>query len=329
MEAMLKEANIAVPIQQPVHETTPQSSKGGQAITVPSEYGNDGDNPNHFPPSPSHTLQWTPNETINQNDGDFRRTSYASIAGDTYGRRNGGSPNTSGAPNEPVFQDSLTPSMDGIQTSSATPYAGLNEEEDGISGKSAMDKGVSSIAPPQNSHWEYHGPGSFLSICSKPGMDWVANKTGVSDFVEVAKTFNRDISRHLKLGENISSERAPEPDRETAWRYCQTYFDKTPEGAFDIVNRPSFEARLQAHFERGGEQVFNGEDAAWYALRNTVYAFGCRFELGKASYSTTFKEAQVGGWAYFENAMSRHTELIFCRSGIMAVQALVVMVRLK
>jgi hypothetical protein len=150
-------------------------------------------------------------------------------------------------------------------------------------------------------------------------------KTGVSDFVEVAKTFSRDIARPLKLEQKISTERAPEPDQETAWRYSQIYFEKTPEAVIDIVDRAAFQSRLRAQFERPG-QAANEDDAAWYALRNVIYAFGCRFELGKASYSSTFIKAQVGGWAFFENAMSRHTELTFCRSGIMAVQALVAMV---
>lgn len=119
--------------------------------------------------------------------------------------------------------------------------------------------------------------------------------------------------------------RAVEPDRETAFRYSQTYFERTPEAFFDVVDRVSFQTRLRAQFENSVQSA-NEDDAAWYALRNIVYAFGCRYELGKASYSSTFIEAQRGGWAYFENAMSRHTELTFCRSGIMAVQALAVMV---
>jgi hypothetical protein len=43
---------------------------------------------------------------------------------------------------------------------------------------------------------------------------------------------------------------------------------------------------------------------------------------------TTFQEAQVFAWQYFENAMSVYTELSFTPTGLVAVEALALMVGL-
>ena len=67
------------------------------------------------------------------------------------------------------------------------------------------------------------------------------------------------------------------------------------------------------------------DDASWFALRNTVYASGCRIVLSKQA-SVTFSEAQSQAWLYFENALSVHTELLYTPTGLTAVQALALMV---
>src|SRR3978361_1220683 len=46
MEAMLKEANVALPVQYHIHETTQQTPKGGHGVSISNEY--DEDNPNHL-----------------------------------------------------------------------------------------------------------------------------------------------------------------------------------------------------------------------------------------------------------------------------------------
>lgn len=66
------------------------------------------------------------------------------------------------------------------------------------------------------------------------------------------------------------------------------------------------------------------EEPAWYALRNAIYASGCRLQLAKRR---TFREVYRTAWGYFENALSVHTELLYFRSSLLAVQALTVMVR--
>lgn len=66
---------------------------------------------------------------------------------------------------------------------------------------------------------------------------------------------------------------------------------------------------------------------AWYALRNIIYATGCRIALGVGADSATFAEARNKAWGYFENALAIHTELIYAPSGLIAIQALMAMVR--
>ncbi|KAL5314332.1 hypothetical protein ACEPPN_018758 [Leptodophora sp. 'Broadleaf-Isolate-01'] len=264
-----------------------------------------------------HSLQWAPAEVPPVACMSDRCGSEAMGGG--AGTEGVGSNKSPGTPLEPMgeqdFQESasLIPPLD--ENAQSVPVL-----------KPAVDKSHNSVTCPENADWEYHGPGSFLSICSKPGIDWVTEKSGSTDFVGIAKAFSRDTTRPLKLDGKINPERAPEPDPETAWRYVKVYFEECPEASFDVVSRSTFEARLQSHFEHSDNPAYD-DSASWYAMRNIVYASGCRAELGKAtaSYCSTFQSAQVGGFRYFENALSRHTELIFCRTGLMAVQALVAM----
>lgn len=89
------------------------------------------------------------------------------------------------------------------------------------------------------------------------------------------------------------------------------------------MHRPTFEAHLRSHFEHRASA--EEDDPSWYALRNTIYASGCRLFLAK-DHSTSFLDAQVQAWQYFENALSVITELEFSPTGLSAVQALTVMV---
>lgn len=103
------------------------------------------------------------------------------------------------------------------------------------------------------------------------------------------------------------------------------YFENCYDGIFGIVHRPSFEARLRTHFASPQTNQDGEEDAAWYALRNIVYAGGCRCVLGQSS-STTFVEAQEEAFRFFQNALSVFTELTFAYTGLTAVRALTLMV---
>ena len=99
------------------------------------------------------------------------------------------------------------------------------------------------------------------------------------------------------------------------------FFEEALESALGIVHRPWFEVQLKNHFNG----AINDADPAWYALRNVIYAFGCRIEQCKCS---SFKEATQLAWVWFENALSVHTEVLYFRTSIVGVQALTLMVSL-
>ncbi|KAJ9616191.1 hypothetical protein H2204_013986 [Knufia peltigerae] len=119
-------------------------------------------------------------------------------------------------------------------------------------------------------------------------------------------------------------EREPEPDAETAWAYAQAYFDyQCTETAFGVVQRPSFEVRLRSQ-SRLGQLSTADQDPSWYALRNIVYAGGCR-QLSMRRHPSRFRFDESPSWKYFNNAFSVYSELLYCRTNLLAVQALAAM----
>jgi hypothetical protein len=333
MEAALKEARVVLPAQT-IGEPS-EHLMAAEGLRMMSSSIPDHQNPRQpLPLSPPATdqfnssSQWTPTAFSNAGEVSDRQKSQTPQNGGQCVQVLRSSPSAivEGVSDRRFREQACDSSINGSLID-ANIYAESNSDPKVYQNlKEPVDsEGTESIACPENSDWEYHGPGSFLSICSKPGIQWVVDKTGSSDFISIARSFSREVTRPLKLGRKISSERVSEPDQETAWKYARAYFEKTPEATFNIIVRSSFETRLRNFFQ-SGDMSGQDEDAAWYALRNTIYAFGCRSDLGKGSYANTFQEAQAGGWRYFENALSRHSELMFCRTGLMAVEALVAMV---
>lgn len=101
----------------------------------------------------------------------------------------------------------------------------------------------------------------------------------------------------------------------------KAFFEEALEAAFNVVERSWFESRLRAHLSG----TMPG-DKAWYALRNIIWASGCRIALSKMP-GSSFREASDTSWGFFENALSVHTEVLFLRASVMGVQALILMVR--
>jgi hypothetical protein len=101
------------------------------------------------------------------------------------------------------------------------------------------------------------------------------------------------------------------------------YFEECHYAIFGVAHRPASETRLRAQFAHPSEFQ---DDPSWFALRNALYASGCRVVLSKDPMKT-FNEAQTESWKYFENSLSVHTELICTPTGLTVVQALVLMVR--
>ncbi|GKZ40039.1 hypothetical protein AbraIFM66950_002056 [Aspergillus brasiliensis] len=170
-------------------------------------------------------------------------------------------------------------------------------------------------------NWEHHGPGSWLSICSTPGVQWVSAKAGTTRFHKIAQELVTGWTRKLTLNSDIIRERCPEPGIEDAWRYVSAYFENSRDSVFGVVLRSSFECRLRIHFQNPNTP---DEDVAWYALRNAVYAIGRRVAAsieGTGDFAAIQSEASQ----FFHNAFSVFPDLLFRPSGLMAVQALVVM----
>ena len=64
------------------------------------------------------------------------------------------------------------------------------------------------------------GPGSWVSICSQPGLRWVSGRVGNTDFAQSAKSLTLGWSRRLKLLSPRTRSEEPEPDEARAWKYC-------------------------------------------------------------------------------------------------------------
>ena len=76
------------------------------------------------------------------------------------------------------------------------------------------------LVPVQNTYWEHHGPWSWVSVCSQPGIRWVCERTQTDDFVEMANGLKKAWSRRLKLKrDQARPRRSPEVDESTAWKY--------------------------------------------------------------------------------------------------------------
>lgn len=154
----------------------------------------------------------------------------------------------------------------------------------------------------------------------------MANKTGVTDFGQLAKTLTLDVFRTLKLNAPLPSSRELEPEESLAWRYASAYFDEDPDAMFGIVHRQTFENLLRNHFKRN-EQFDAARDPGWYALRNVVYAAGSRIISVRASSAPSRKSFLASkSWRFFLNAFSVHMDLLYFPTSLMAVSALAMMV---
>lgn len=145
------------------------------------------------------------------------------------------------------------------------------------------------------------------------------------DFDQLAVALMGSVCRWFRSQGSVCLLREPEPDEATAWLYTQAYFNETSDVLLGVVSGPWFEDRLRLHFNRRPTPFASG-DPAWYALRNTIYAYGARQLLAKQNKPRAFSEAIGQGNRYFQNALSVHSELIFGDTSRMTVQALVIMV---
>ena len=98
------------------------------------------------------------------------------------------------------------------------------------------------------------------------------------------------------------------------------YFERSVDSMFGVVHRPEFESHMRSKPDNRQD-----EDPAWYALRNMVYASGCRLHHS-VHYDASFSDIQEEAWGYFSNALLVHSELLLRRPSIQAIRALLAMV---
>ncbi|KAF2827187.1 hypothetical protein CC86DRAFT_369390 [Ophiobolus disseminans] len=165
---------------------------------------------------------------------------------------------------------------------------------------------------------EIHGPNSYLSICADPGVKWIATRIGVSNYATCAVSAVSTISQKLKLRQSLSLKRISDPPLETAWLFTRAYFDESLEATYHIIDQASFEQQLREHYNN----ALCDKTPGWYALRNVVFASGCRIATYK---SCTWMEAQTLAQGYFDNALSVEADLLHGTPGILAIQALIIM----
>ena len=130
---------------------------------------------------------------------------------------------------------------------------------------------------------------------------------------ELGSTPQVSSAHHLKVHKDCISSEA---------RHIIAFFEHSHDSVLGVVYRPEFEARLHRFFE---ENHAHDDDVAWYALRNAVYATGCRCAASVEN-QKDFVEVQQESVQYFHNALSVQSDLLYMPSGLMAIQALVTMV---
>ncbi|KAH7385829.1 fungal-specific transcription factor domain-containing protein [Pyrenochaeta sp. MPI-SDFR-AT-0127] len=182
----------------------------------------------------------------------------------------------------------------------------------------SQDRNQQVVAGEPPSRDEHHGPNSYLSICADAGVNWIASRIGASSFDACATSLVSTISQKLKLSGRLSKDRIPEPCKETAWLYMHAYFDESLEATYYTINRSTFEARLEKDFSDQPDEY----DPAWYALKNVVFASGCRIATFKTQ---SWTEAQIQSRGYFENALAVEADLLHGTTGVIAIQALLAM----
>lgn len=77
-----------------------------------------------------------------------------------------------------------------------------------------------SVIPLPKVNWEHHGPWSWVSVCSSPGLKWVSERAGNDDFVDIAYGLTKTWSRRLKMNRfRPIKSKWPEPEKRDAWKY--------------------------------------------------------------------------------------------------------------
>lgn len=101
-----------------------------------------------------------------------------------------------------------------------TQHSGDLATRDALNEAHQTADGEDNVIPLHKIHWEHHGPWSWASICSPPGVRWVSDRTACTEFGDIATDLTKAWSRRLKLMRaRTVAQKSTEPDEPTAWKY--------------------------------------------------------------------------------------------------------------
>lgn len=94
-----------------------------------------------------------------------------------------------------------------------------------------------SVIQLQNVNWEHHGPWSWVSVCSQPGLRWVRERTGMDDFNRIATGLTKNWSRRLKMKKTGTVQRqVREPSKMVVWTYVTGKVLHALKRGFDLIH---------------------------------------------------------------------------------------------
>ena len=176
------------------------------------------------------------NQTLNDGNGRQQQTSVAPSSGVSTSptasdaRRTHDTASPSSDETQPRLEEAATSLALPMQPQPRTIFAAdhaLGPDDtsaEDVDQPHAVVKGIIDekeyFVPLHSVNWEYHGPWSWASICSRRGIRWVCDRTKSEEFGDIAGRTMKAWSKRLKMQRSQTiSTRYPEPDQETAWKY--------------------------------------------------------------------------------------------------------------
>lgn len=189
-----------------------------------------------------------------------------------------------------------------------------------VSAQSALEDKLSIVMISDDGAAGFVGPSSGFSLFSPQGLRWISEKTGNSNFEQVIKEVSNSCEHHANAQDTFrplkESEREPLPPKDVANEYLAAYFDNFNH-SFPLFDRES----VMERFARDYYMVSRERDPAWYASLNVIFLIGRSIAMNE-------REPNGISEKYFKNASSVFSELLFNAPSLLAVQAMIGMVRL-
>ena len=189
-----------------------------------------------------------------------------------------------------------------------------------VSAQSALEDKLSIFMISDDGAAGFVGPSSGFSLFSPQGLRWISEKTGNNDFEQVIKEVSNSCDNHMTGNQAAfrpipDSEREPLPPKDVANEYMAAYFDNF-NNSFPLYDKDS----VMERFGKDYYMVNREKDPAWYASLNVIFLIGRSIAMHE-------REPHGVCEKYFRNATSVFSELLFNAPSLLAVQAMIAMVR--